>query len=317
MNVLLVEDDDTIRHLMRVLIEHEGHTVVEADTGTKGWLYFQQYVFQMVITDGVLPGMDGLTLVRKIRATTLPHYVYIMMISARHGRTEVVDGLEAGGDDYVVKPFDPREVRARIAIGARVIAMEQALRAAYDRVALLATQDHLTGLLNRQALTDHILGYLEQALQAHSPIAFILLDIDHFKLINDRYGHLVGDQALRLVAETLQSTVAGRGLVGRWGGEEFLVVLPQTDITSAAHVAEQLRSRVAALIIRGEHRAAFSLSISLGVASQPTNAPVRPLAAYLKAADDGLYRAKAAGRNRVVCVDLADSRQGLVSLATL
>jgi len=303
MEVLIVEDDPISRKLLARTLAKLDYQVIETKNGIDAWDIIQQKPVQLVITDWLMPKMDGLELTRAIREAELPNYVYIMILTSREGIENVIDGLDAGADDYLVKPFNPRELSARLKIGERVLDLEQRVKGAHDKMKYLAMHDELTGLWNRRAFYSHALAELDHAARGDLSLCIIMLDIDHFKSVNDRFGHLVGDQALKMVADTLMKHVRQYDRVGRWGGEEFIVILPTTTLEESIDVAERLRVKVASAKLplkEPEGDGALQVQISLGVACTIGDEGIE-LDTLVDRADEMLYQAKEAGRNRV-CV---------------
>jgi two-component system chemotaxis response regulator CheY len=295
MRILVVEDELAQSEFLRTLLTLAGHETVLASDGVEGWQVLQRdHQLRLVVSDWMMPGMDGLELVRRVRAANWPHYTYLVLLTSKTTKRNVLTGLEAGADDYLMKPFDPEELLARVKIGERLLNLEA-------RLQRLAAHDSLTGLLNRRALYDAASLELERAARTRSPISLILLDVDHFKNVNDQYGHLVGDEVLRLLARTLQHQKRSYDQVGRWGGEEFLVLLPQTTPADGAVVAERLRASIAAAHLTLPGGQTVPIRASFGVTS--TTAPVVALDVLLQQADQALYRAKALGRNLVCTYD--------------
>lgn len=304
MEILIVEDDPiSLKLLSRTLLQLN-YAVVEAKNGVEAWQILQQRTIRLVITDWVMPEMDGITLTRLIRETEMTGYIYIIILTGRHGIENVVDGLDAGADDYLIKPFNPKELRSRMRIGARILDLEQRLKGAYERMYELAMHDELTGLWNRRAFYTHAQAELERSERLAHVLSILLLDIDHFKLVNDRYGHLVGDRALIMVADTIAKNLRSYDRAGRWGGEEFVVLLPETSLSEAVNIAERLRIQVmnARLPVHVEDQDNFddelSIEISIGVAYLNLGNAVS-LDQLFNAADEMLYLAKKQGRNRV------------------
>lgn len=297
MHILLVDDDQTQRAIFRAVLERAGHTITEATTGSEAWALIKQGLFAMVITDWMMPDMDGLELIRKIRATPLPHYVYTIINSVRKDEADVIEGIEVGADDYLIKPIKPAEMLARVRVGQRVLTLERNLRNIHDQLRHQTSHDELTGLLNRRTFYRQAVAELSRARRDKHPMAVLLLDIDHFKNVNDRYGHNVGDQLLKHIAETLRKGSRVYDLVARWGGEEFALVLPNTDRTEAGNVAERLRMDVARTRLTLPNGQAINRFVSIGGA---VYAPQHKdsFADVLRRADAALYEAKFSGRNR-------------------
>ncbi len=275
-----------------------GHDIVEASDGMEAWNKIQQSPVQCVITDWMMPSMDGLEVVGRIRAAEFPRYIYVILLTAKTDIDDVIKGLESGVDDYLVKPFNARELRARVGIAARIVELEQSLREARDEMGVLATRDGLTGLLNRRTIMEHLAAELNRATREQEYLGLALLDLDHFKTINDRYGHLKGDDALRLVANSLNDSVRPYDWVGRWGGEEFLIILPRANPEQALAIAERVRERIAHSPLILADGSSTTLGASIGaVVVQPT--VLTTVDDLLHHADEALYQAKREGRDRV------------------
>lgn len=299
MTILVVDDDTTLREMTSLLLQRKGYKVIQAADGEEAWEVLQEQPVQFVLTDRLMPRLDGQSLIRRIRAAAMTPYIYIVMLTAMGRAQEVVDGLEAGADDYIVKPFNLRELQARVAIGVRLLKVEQELREARDRLEILATYDDLTTLLNRKAITELAQRALNQVSEQGFPMSLILLDIDFFKKVNDQHGHLTGDQALKLIAQVAKQTVGPNAYAGRWGGEEFLLVLPNTSKVRAIEIAENVRINIMQSTLALANGKELSLSASLGVISAQHNHQNLPLDSFLQWADEALYKAKQLGRNRV------------------
>jgi two-component system chemotaxis response regulator CheY len=307
MKILIVDDDPVLRQILHTYLARAGYEVALAEDGRTAWEFWQQEHTKLIVTDWMMPVMDGPELIRRIRAASFPGYTYIIMLTAKEGKSDVIFGLEAGADDYLTKPFNAGELRARISIGERILNLEASLSQALGRMEELATHDPVTGLLNRRALYSHAEAELNRSQRYGKPLSFVMLDIDHFKAVNDQYGHLVGDQALRVVADTLAHNKRPYDWAGRWGGEEFLLVLPSTDLEEAEVVSERLRVSLTEADVPLPDGSALHLKASLGVASSsldPTAA--HTLDSLVHQADEALFRAKREGRNRV-CLYLGES----------
>ena len=301
MKILIVEDDPGSRRLVKLELSAIGYEVVEAEDGQIAWDLFQREPYQMVITDWMMPNLDGPTLIQNIRSSGQKSYTYIIMLTAIYDKPKVVMGLESGADEYLTKPFDSEELIARVASGERILKLEEQLTQAHHQMEILAMHDGLTGLLNRRAIEEHAENELDLARRKNYPFSVILLDIDHFKSVNDQYGHSVGDHTLRHLAEILTSNQRQYDHIGRWGGEEFLVVLSNTKISEAILVAERLRVATGEKNFSLEDGKCLTVQISLGVAC--ASGPYPSLAKLINAADLALYQAKQAGRNRVCSFD--------------
>ena len=297
MKILIIEDELIFRRMVKKYLLEAGYEIVEAEDGLSAWELFQKEPFQLVITDWMMPGLDGPALVQKIRTSGQKSYTYIIMLTAMDNKDNIVLGLESGADEYLTKPFNSRELIARVASGMRILRLEEELMQARVQMEALAMHDGLTGLLNRRAIEEYAEAEFNMADRKKQAMSVILLDIDHFKNVNDRFGHKFGDVVLRQVAQTLKEDLRNYDRVGRWGGEEFLLILPGTELKDAVTVAERLRSKTAAVQTSLENGETFSIHISLGTAC--TTGQFQSLAKLIDAADQALYQAKQSGRNRV------------------
>lgn len=295
--IVIADDDPVQRWLLRNSLTRAGYEVLETTNGRDAWDLVQRELVQVVITNWMMPGMDGPTLIRQIRSAKLDSYVYVILLTARDTKLDIVGGLEAGADDYLTKPFDFNELLARVAISKRILHLESNLREAHEHERMLARHDSLTGLLNRRAIYEYAETELSRAACESLPISLILLDIDYFKDVNDQHGHLIGDQMLYLVAATIAHNKRPTDWAGRWGGEEFLIVLPNTTIAEAGTVAERIRTSIAAARLPLSDGFSLQRTTSLGIAGSPANVHI-PLDILLQQADKALYQAKAEGRNR-------------------
>jgi diguanylate cyclase (GGDEF)-like protein len=263
----------------------------------------------MLVTDWDMPGMDGVTLCRRVRNTRLPGYLYVLLLTG-HGSTEsLVEGLEAGADDYIRKPPNEAELLARLTAGQRIERLEQSLREANAQIQLLSITDPLCGTYNRRYLNEQLVQEVERARRYGHPLAAVMADLDFFKQVNDRHGHQVGDEVLRSFVELAGGCIRqASDWIARYGGEEFVLVLPETDLAGAAVTAEKIRSGCAAMPIptaAGE----VVITASFGVAElartgADSNGPgagsiAAAAEALLREADAAHYRSKHDGRNRI------------------
>jgi len=297
--VLVADDDQLLRRMLEPQLRLAGYEVVTVGDGLEAWELLQKEQIRMVILDWMMPGLDGTTLVRRIRDAGWPGYTYTILLTARSGRDDVVAGLNVGADDFVTKPFRGEELLARMGVGVRILELETRLREALAREEALATRDSLTGLPNRRALYDRARAELNHAARTRTSVGLIMVDLDHFKRINDQFGHAAGDEALRRVAEVLQRNRRDYDFTGRWGGEEFLTILPGASLAQAGLVAERIRSAIQSIELKVGGLDTVELRASFGVAAaRPAAFPIG-LDELLGSADDAMYRAKREGRNRV------------------
>lgn len=297
MKILIAEDEAINRKLVKKSLLTAGYETVEAEDGLAAWELFQQESFQLVITDWMMPGLNGPELIHKIRESGQNHYTYIILLTAMDDKENVVLGLESGADEYLTKPFNSRELIARVASGVRILKLEEQLLQARQQMETLAMHDGLTGLLNRRAIEEYADAEFNLTKRKERPLSIVLLDIDHFKNVNDQHGHKVGDSTLQHVAKILSDGIRNYDRVGRWGGEEFILILPETQTQDAALVAERLRTQMAAKSIPLDNELHLSVHISSGVAC--VNGQFSSLAKLIDAADQALYQAKQTGRNKV------------------
>ena len=297
MKILIVEDELIFRRMVKKYLLEAGYDIVEAEDGQSAWELYQHEPFHLVITDWMMPRLNGPELVQKIRTSGQKNYTYIIMLTAMDDKDNVVLGLESGADEYLTKPFNSRELVARVASGMRILRLEGQLMQAHQQMEILAMRDELTGLLNRRAIEEYAEAEFNLTARKERALSVIMLDIDHFKSVNDQFGHKFGDHALQQVAKILKEDLRTYDRIGRWGGEEFILILPDTQLKDAATVAERVRVRTAEMKISLENGETFSVHISLGAAC--TTSQFSSLTKLIDAADQALYQAKQTGRNRV------------------
>jgi diguanylate cyclase (GGDEF)-like protein len=304
--VLLVEDNPLLRRIMEDLITAAGFPVTVAADGAAALEQLERRHHPIVVTDWVMPGMDGLELCRALRRRAAEHYTYILLVTAQGGREEMLAGLEAGADEYLVKPVNPAELSARLKIARRILALEQNLKRSLEAITRLSLRDPLTEAYNRRFLVERLPQEIKRAYRYQRPLSLVLLDLDHFKVVNDIHGHQAGDTVLRECVRLTQEGVRDDvDWLVRYGGEEFVVVLPETDHAGALIVAERLRARLAAHAVPW-NGAGLRVTASFGVATLALFPEKRhhSLESLLEAADRCLYRAKEEGRNRVAGLQL-------------
>ncbi len=310
LKLLLVEDEPTQLLLMQRLLRRAGYTVETASNGEEALEKISSGRIQMIVTDWDMPGMDGVTLCRRVREAQLPGYLYVLLLTGHSSTESLVTGLEAGADDYIRKPPNEAELLARLKAGQRVVRLEQSLREAKDKIQQLSITDPLVGTFNCRYLNDQLIHEVEHARRYARPLAAVMADLDFFKKINDDYGHQVGDDVLRRFVDLAKLSIRqSSDWVARYGGEEFVVVLPETDLVGAAKTAEKIRSCCAATpfaTAAGE----LVVTASFGVAALAAGGTIADAAeSLLRQADGALYRSKNDGRNRVTVasgLDLGD-----------
>ncbi len=298
--VLVVDDHPVARRLLEAQLEREGYLVITAANGREALERLSGRFCPLVLTDWMMPEMDGLELCRAIRGREWDSYIYLILLTARDSLDDVLMGLEAGADDYLVKPVHPMELSARLRTGRRILALERTLRDRNREIARLAVTDPLTGVYNRRYLMENLPRELARVRRYGHPLGLIMCDLDHFKEVNDTLGHAVGDEVLKEFTRRLAGQVRqGVDWLARCGGEEFVLVLPETDLAGSLAVARRLRHLVAATPF-ATTAGPVRVTASFGVAARPPGEADSPDAeALLARADACLYQAKAAGRNRV------------------
>jgi two-component system cell cycle response regulator len=299
--VLVAEDNPVSRKLLEKALHKAGYEVVSVENGRAALDYLVKRFCPIVLTDWMMPEMDGPDLCRAIRRSEFQGYVFVILLTAKDSKNDIIEGLEAGADDYLTKPFNPAELMARLNTGKRILELERSLRKANEEIRQLSITDPLTGSYNRGYLNNHLPQELKRTLRYGRSLSLILCDIDHFKRVNDTYGHQVGDMVLRAFSRRLMGSIR-RDLdwVARYGGEEFLIVLPETDLSGASLVGERIRKVIEGIQIdlRGK---LIRVTASFGVTSIGSiDTKAENLCDDLiKRADDMLYLAKSEGRNRV------------------
>jgi two-component system cell cycle response regulator len=300
MKVLIAEDDFTSRNILTAILKKWGHDPLIAEDGNAAWDVLQQPdAPKLVLLDWNMPGMDGLEVCRRLRGKDASNPSYIILLTGRGGKADIVQGLEAGANDYISKPYDNEELQARIRVGQRMLELQASLLEVRDALAHQATHDSLTGVLNRRAVMERLTRELSRVRREDGRLSVGMCDIDDFKKINDTYGHQAGDDVLVAFTRCIQDNLRGYDYFGRYGGEEFLVIAVGSSGQVEECLYERLRSQVAGTGF--ETRAGtISISVSIGVAPGTGLSSVDTL---LAAADTALYQAKAEGRNRVAYSD--------------
>ncbi len=313
MRILIAEDDPVSRRLLETFLVKWGYDVVVAGDGAQAWKVLQREdAPKLVVLDWMMPGMDGVQVCCEVRNRADRPYVYIILLTAKGHKEDIIEGIEAGADDYLTKPFDAHELRARLRAGRRILDLQEELVSAREALRVQATHDPLTGLWNRGAILDILRRELGRAQREGVPLGVVMADLDHFKRINDTHGHLAGDAVLQEATRRMRASVRPYDAIGRYGGEEFLIVVPACDAVSALHQAERLRASISGAPMKIS-QGLMPVTLSLGVAASGV-AKDADADLLLRAADAALYRAKNAGRNRVELATPAEVIQDLLTV---
>lgn len=297
LTVLIAEDDAMFRRLLERQLQSWSFQVIAVNDGEEAWEILQQPdVPDLLILDWMMPGIDGIELCRRVRAQERDRYPYVLLLTGKDEKQDVIEGLNSGADDYLTKPFDIGELRARLRAGKRIISLQQQLIQAREALRFEATHDALTGVWSRGA-TLHLLGNeMQRGIRANTSTGILMVDLDHFKTVNDTYGHLIGDEVLKEAANRISQAVRSYDFVGRYGGEEFLAILANCTFDDLRVVAERIRAAIADSPIVTK-TASVKAAVSIGAVV--TSRGAHELES-LAAADSALYEAKRSGRNRVV-----------------
>jgi diguanylate cyclase (GGDEF)-like protein len=296
MKIFLAEDDLVSRSILTAILRKWGFDPVAAADGDAAWEILQKPAApRLLLLDWNMPGLDGLQVCRRVREIALRNPPYVILLTARDEKCDIVQGLEAGANDYVAKPYDKDELLARIRVGQRMLELQANLMEARDALEHQATFDALTEILNRRAVLERLSQEISRAKREQGYFSVGMCDIDHFKTINDTHGHLAGDEALVSFARCMQAGLRDYDIFGRYGGEEFLVIAPGSMGHDRESLYERLRARVADNTIVTP-AGPLTMTVSIGVAPGTGFSTVDGLIAD---SDAALYRAKAEGRNRV------------------
>ncbi len=298
MRILIADDDRVSCRMLKRTLEGWGYQVVTAHDGTAAMAALSERdAPRLAILDWVMPGLDGPEIIRRVRARGDEPYTYTMLLTSRSQKDDLVEGMDAGADDYLAKPFDVHELRVRLRAGKRLIDLQRELIAAREALRVQATRDALTGLLNRRAILERLAHNLELGERGDGALGVLMLDLDHFKAINDTYGHPGGDAVLVETSARMKTHLRRYDGIGRFGGEEFLVVLPGCDRGATLATAERLRRSLSEQPVT-RCGAAIHITCSIGAAVHTREQPL-DAEELIQAADRALYRSKALGRNRV------------------
>lgn len=295
--VLIAEDDPLSRRMLEAFLTKSGYRVVTAVDGVDALrILTAEDSPSLAILDWMMPGLEGPQVCERVRALPDRPYVYILLLTARSEKQDLLNGLQSGADDYLTKPFHAQELRARLHVGQRILDLQDSLIAARDEMRFHATHDLLTGINNRAVVIDAMNRESSRQLREGGALGVVLLDLDRFKSVNDTLGHLAGDAVLKEAALRMKQTVRPYDMVGRWGGEEFLVVAPSSDAEGTLALAERIREAIQSTPVTTE-AGDVHVTASCGVAASTESNRLGP-DTLLRLADEALYRAKERGRNR-------------------
>jgi len=304
--VLIAEDDPVSRHLLKSVLAKWDYDVIVLTDGSAALRALESDdAPRLAILDWMMPGMEGPQICARIRERKNRPYIYVLLLTARSEKRDLLHGLELGADDYLTKPFDSEELRARLLVGERILTLQDDLIAAREELRFRATHDVLTGVANRAAVMDALRGELSRQVREQRSFGVILVDIDHFKNVNDTFGHLCGDEVLRGVTRRMKECVRPYDTLGRYGGEEFLIIASDVDSSGVMALGERIRHLVQSKPVvtqAGEVRVTVSLGAAVSAGAR--NADPQML---LRLADQALYRAKDNGRNRCELATMPES----------
>ena len=301
MKVLVVEDGRTTRMMLRSAVEGLGHECLTAADGSEAWELFREEGADVIISDWLMPGIEGPELCRMVRKHPGP-YTYFVLLTAFGDRSHALEGMQAGADDYLAKTLDVADLHLRLIAAERVSLLHKRLAEQDAALRELAEFDQLTQLANRHKSTEMLTHLLALARRQGQPLSLVLVDVDHFKNVNDTYGHATGDEVLRRLGGTLRHSFRDEDVVARWGGEEFLVGMYSMNADDGVARLYRVLEAVRRESFEGTDGAEFNISFSAGVAEFPRHG--LDLQSLYLAADAALYRAKEAGRGRVFASDV-------------
>ncbi len=299
MRILIADDEPLSRRMLQGLIKKWGYEAILAEDGDAAWKSLKTMdAPRIALLDWMMPGQNGVDVCRLLRKQRPEPYTYILLLTAMDTPESVVEGLESGADDYLIKPFNPQELKARIRVGLRLLDLEDKLVQAREAMRFKATHDTLTGVWNRGAILETLEREVWRSRRERHSLGVVIADLDHFKSVNDTHGHLAGDSVLREVTKRMQTHVRPYDAVGRYGGEEFLVLLPGCDGLQTKEKSERLREAISERPI-DTSAGILKVTMSAGAVATgdwPEDTPNQ----ILQMADSALYRAKEEGRNRTV-----------------
>jgi two-component system, cell cycle response regulator len=308
MKILIADDEPVSRRVLQGLLAKWGYDVVSVEDGSAAWEYLKRPdAPRMALLDWMMPGLNGVDVCRVMRRQRPDPYTYILLLTTKDAKENIVEGLESGADDYLTKPFNPQELKARIRVGMRLLELEDNLVEAREAMRFKATHDTLTEVWNRGAILETLDREITRSRREGPSLGVLIADFDSFKSVNDTYGHLTGDAVLREATRRMQSEVRPYDAVGRYGGEEFLILLPGCGSAETAEKAERLRQ---VIVERPIETRSGSLNVTISIGAVATGDwPEDATNHILQMADAALYRAKAQGRNQTVMASAEDHEE--------
>jgi two-component system, cell cycle response regulator len=308
MKILIADDEPVSRRMLQAMLEKWGYDVVSVQDGDAAWEKLKSPdAPRIALLDWMMPGQNGVDVCRSLRKQRPEPYTYILLLTAKDAKESVVEGLESGADDYLTKPFNPQELKARIRVGLRLLDLEDNLVQAREDMRFKATHDTLTGVWNRGAIMETLEREISRSRREGHSLGVLIADLDHFKSVNDTYGHPVGDAVLREVSRRMQLDARSYDVVGRYGGEEVLILLPGCDARALLGKSERMREAIFQQPIT-THAGDLKVTMSVGgvtTADWPHETPSQ----ILQMVDSALYRAKKEGRNRTIMAGVAEHEE--------
>jgi diguanylate cyclase (GGDEF)-like protein len=299
MRILIAEDDLTSRAMLGGLLKKWGYEVIAVSNGQQAWdELVKPDAPGIAIIDWEMPELTGIEVIERFRKREASNYAYMILLTARDDKGNIIEGISKGADDYVIKPFDPEELSVRIRAGQRIVDLEAQLLETNRQLEEIARTDPLTGLANRRALIQELQSRFQREMDYSMPTAFIMADIDYFKQINDNYGHDAGDEVLKCVAERLKEAFRFGDIVSRFGGDEFLVILPEANPKLVSTISERARRMIEEKVFEISDGVSLPITCSFGVSFSNLKDKTS-VDKYIKQADQALYESKRGGRNKV------------------
>ena len=309
MKILVVDDSEMTRMILQGRLTQWGYEIVSARDGYEAWNILQKEDRpNTILLDWMMPNMNGIELCKRIRQHLKEPYIYIILLTAKKGKQDLIEAMDAGADDFISKPFDPNILKVRLRAGKRITNLHKELIEAREKLRIQATHDFLTQLFNRSELMNMMVREISRSRRDKTSVGIVMIDIDHFKTINDTYGHLIGDEILIKLAEQMRQCTRRYDTIGRYGGEEFVIVLPQCAESEVQSVAERIRQTVCKLPYETKE-GPVPVSVSLGATWIKPSEQECTEEDLIRVADQALYDAKRKGRNKAILYDYQERKK--------